>query len=85
MNEQKLKKLQSRKENLEEKYYEACQKEHERINNMGWGYGMRNAKINFSTRKSDELREKIEKCNKEIQECINEMQSHSISTILTNV
>lgn len=58
--EQKLKKLIERKIQLEEKYYDACESEHQRINNMGWGYGMRHSKINFSTRKSDNIKKKIE-------------------------
>jgi flagellar biosynthesis/type III secretory pathway protein FliH len=83
-NEQKIKKLSNRKEQLEEKYYYACKKEHERINNMGWGYGMRHSKINFSTRKSDSIRKKIEMCDMEIQQLKNEMQSQIISTIINH-
>lgn len=70
-NEQKIKKLSKRKEQLEDKYYKACEKEHERINNMGWGYGMKHSKINFSTRKSDSIRKKIEMCDMEIQQLKN--------------
>ena len=33
--------------------------ETERISRMGWGYGMRHSKLNFSTSKSDRIKERI--------------------------
>ena len=33
--------------------------ETERIARMGWGYGMRHSKLNFSTSKSDRITERI--------------------------
>lgn len=80
--EQKLKKLIESKIQLEEKYYDACESEHQRINNMGWGYGMRHSKINFSTRKSDNIKKKIEMHELEIQRLQNEMQSNMVSSIV---
>ena len=66
--EEKLKKLLKKKSDLEHRLYlEQC-RQHDRINSMGWGYGMRHAKINFSTTKEDRLLERIEKVNKQIVE-----------------
>ena len=66
--EDKLKKLREKKSDLEHRLYlEQC-RQHERINNMGWGYGMRHAKLNFSTTKEDRLLERIEKVDKQIAE-----------------
>lgn len=83
-NEQKIKKLIERKNQLEDKYYDACKKEHQRMNNMGWGYGMRHSKTNFSTRKSDNIKKKIEMYDLEIRQLKNEMQSQMISTIINH-
>lgn len=64
----KLQKLLEKKSDLEHKLYlEQC-RQHECINNMGWGYGMRHAKINFSTAKEDRLLERIDKIDKQIAE-----------------
>ena len=66
--EERLKKLLEKKSDLEHRLYlEQC-RQHERINNMGWGYGMRHAKLNFSTTKEDRLQERIEKIDKQIAE-----------------
>lgn len=66
--EEKLQKLKEKKSDLEHKLYlEQC-RQHERINNMGWGYGMRHSKLNFSTTKEDRLLERIEKVEKQIAE-----------------
>ena len=46
----------------------------ERAYIAGWDAGV-------EWHKEQELQEKIEKCNEKIRECVNEMQSHSISTI----
>lgn len=82
--EQKLKKLIERKMQLEEKYYDACEKEHQRINNMGWGYGMRHSKINFSTHKSDNIKKRIEMYDLEIRQLQNEMQANMVSSIVNH-
>jgi hypothetical protein len=66
--EERLKKLQEKKSDLEHRLYlEQC-RQHERINNMGWGYGMRHAKLNFSTTKEDRILQRIEKVEKQIEE-----------------
>lgn len=66
--EERLKKLQEKKSDLEHRLYlEQC-RQHERINNMGWGYGMRHAKLNFSTTKEDRILQRIEKVKKQIEE-----------------
>ena len=66
--EEKLKKLLEKKSDLEHRLYlEQC-RQHERINNMGWGYGMRHAKLNFSTTKEDRILQRIEKVEKQIEE-----------------
>ena len=64
--EQKINKLLAKKSDLEDRLFNEQCRQHERINNMGFGYGMRNSKIGFSTRKEDNLRERIEKINKQI-------------------
>lgn len=66
--EDKIQKLLEKKSDLEHKLYEEQCRQHERINNMGWGYGMRHAKLNFSTTKEDRLQERIEKIDKQIAE-----------------
>lgn len=43
----------------EERLYEARKAENDRISRMGWGYGMRHSKINFSTSKSDRIAKRI--------------------------
>ena len=66
--EERLKKLQEKKSDLEHRLYlEQC-RQHERINNMGWGHGMRHAKLNFSTTKEDRILQRIEKVEKQIEE-----------------
>ncbi len=66
--EDKIQKLLEKKSDLEHKLYEEQVRQHQRINNMGWGYGMRHAKLNFSTTKEDRLQERIEKIDKQIAE-----------------
>lgn len=65
--EKKLQKLIEKKGELEEKLHQETIREHQRINNMGWGYGMRHSKIGFSTTKSDRLRERIKKIDQHIK------------------
>ena len=45
---------------LESKIYQSKLKDHERINNLGWGYGMRCVKMPKFTR-TDNLIERLEK------------------------
>lgn len=65
---ERLQKLLEKKSDLEHKLYEEQVRQHQRINNMGWGYGMRHAKLNFSTTKEDRLQARIEKIDKQIAE-----------------
>lgn len=65
---ERLQKLLEKKSDLEHKLYEEQVRQHQRINNMGWGYGMRHAKFNFSTTKEDRLQARIEKIDKQIAE-----------------
>lgn len=61
-----LKYLESRAESIkasiskaEDRLIDANRAETERIGRMGWGYGMRHSKLNFSTSKSDRIKERI--------------------------
>lgn len=61
-----LKYLESRVESIkisiskaEDRLVDANRAETERIGRMGWGYGMRHSKLNFSTSKSDRIKERI--------------------------
>ena len=65
--EKKLQKLIEKKGELEEKLHQETIREHQCINNLGWGYGMRHSKIGFSTTKSDRLRERIKKIDQQIK------------------
>ncbi|MGL4805096.1 MAG: hypothetical protein ACRC26_01980 [Bacteroidales bacterium] len=52
--------LQKKLTRLEVRLFEAERKETERVNLIPWGAGMRWSKISISTRKSDEIKQKIE-------------------------
>ena len=43
----------------EDRLFDANRAETERIARMGWGHGMRHSKLNFSTSKSDRIKERI--------------------------
>lgn len=43
----------------EDRLHDANRAETERVSRMGWGYGMRHSKLNFSTSKSDRISERI--------------------------
>lgn len=43
----------------EDRLFDANRVETERVARMGWGYGMRHSKLNFSTSKSDRIKERI--------------------------
>jgi hypothetical protein len=45
--------------NAEDRLFDANRAETERISRMGWGYGMRHSKLNFSTSQSDRIKERI--------------------------
>ena len=62
----RIESLRKRKRIAENRLHEAHLAENKRIDNMGFGYGMRHSKINFSTSKSDRLAERIEFLNLEI-------------------
>lgn len=64
----KLNKLKDKLSKLNDRLYEAQLREHKRIENMGWGYGMRVSKINFSTSKSDKIKDQIKSVIDEIGE-----------------
>nr|WP_288892886.1 hypothetical protein [uncultured Alistipes sp.] len=64
--ENTLKYLESRAESIktsiskaEDRLIDANRAETERYARMGWGYGMRHSKLNFSTSKSDRIKERI--------------------------
>lgn len=66
----KLDRLKTKRQTLEDRLYEAARKETERFSRIGWGTGMRCSKINFSTRRSDSLRERIKEVDRQIAELI---------------
>jgi hypothetical protein len=43
----------------EDRLIDANRSETERVARMGWGYGMRHSKLNFSSSKSDRIKERI--------------------------
>ena len=59
-------KLLNKRNQLEDKLFDAKIKENERWNRLGWGSGMRLSKINVSTRKSDSIKEKMEEIDKQL-------------------
>ena len=73
--ETKLEKLRQKLNELEHKLYEAKMEENKKLGNRGFGYAMRHSKINFSTRKSDRIKERIERLNQQIKEIDNESKS----------
>ncbi len=66
--EVKLAKLHERLDALKSKLYEAECEENRKINNMGWGHAMRHVKCTISTTKSDRIKDRIEKCEAQINE-----------------
>lgn len=58
--EKEKEKLQKKLTRLEVRLFDAEKKETERVNRIPWGAGMRWSKISVSTRKSDEIKQKIE-------------------------
>lgn len=63
----KIEKLKNKLSELETKLYIAQCEENRKLNNMGFGYGMRHSKINVSTTKSDKIKERIKKVKDEIK------------------
>lgn len=66
--EDKLQKLYSERERLKERLDIEMNREIDIINRQGWGYGMRHTKIGVSTSKSDRIRNRIEKIEKQIRQ-----------------
>ena len=66
-------------EKLNEKLYEAERRETELIARRGWGYGMRHSKIGFSTRVSDNLKARIERCSSEIEVLVHKLVNEVLS------
>lgn len=67
----KLAKLKDKLTTLEYKLFNAKCEEHDKLNRMGWGHGMRCTKCSISTRKSDRIKERIEICKQQIAELTN--------------
>jgi hypothetical protein len=69
----KLEKLKEKKRNLESKWFEACEEEHRKMNNLGWGCNMRGYKRSMSLNlsKSDKIKERIKVVEQQIQELNN--------------
>lgn len=66
--ELKLDRLRTKRRELEDKLMEAERQEAGRFSRIPWGAGMRWSKISVSTRRSDSLRERIAKVDKQITE-----------------
>jgi hypothetical protein len=66
--EDRIKKLEDKKSDLESKLFEAKLKTNEKWNNIGWGSGMRRSKLNVSTSREDSLKERIKVIEEEIYE-----------------
>ena len=64
----KIESLKIRLDRLNDRLFEAKIKENERVKNMGWGYGMRHSKIGFSTRTTDNIKEKIKEVTEQIKQ-----------------
>lgn len=66
--DKKLKALEIKKEKLKERWQTAKEKSNAVFSNLGFGAGMRRSKINVSTTKEDDIRDKIKQVDEEIQE-----------------
>ena len=66
--EDRIKKLEDKKSDLESKLFEAKLKTNEKWNNIGFGSGMRRSKLNLSTSREDSLKERIKVIEEEIYE-----------------
>lgn len=62
----KIESLEKQKQKLTERWDKAREKSSAVWNNVGFGAGMRKSKINISTTKEDEIRDKIKEIDKEI-------------------
>lgn len=69
--ETKLDKLKRKLFDLESKLYYEQNRQHEMLNNRGFGYGMRYSKVGFSTRREDSLKERIEEVKEQIKQLSN--------------
>lgn len=63
----KKKKLQEKLSKLNDRLYQVKLDENQKINNMGWGTGMRCTKVSISFRRSDALKEKIEEVTNQLE------------------
>lgn len=63
----KIETIQRQIERCEASLAKAVENEIRVLNNRGWGYGMRHAKIGFSTRKSDKLKSRLENLKQELR------------------
>lgn len=64
----KLDKLKRKLFDLETKLYFEQDRQHQMLNNRGWGYGMTHSKIGFSTRREDSIKERIANIKQQIKE-----------------
>lgn len=63
----KIETIQRQIERCEASLAKAVENEIRVLNNRGWGYGMRHAKIGFSTVKSDRLKARLINLKDELQ------------------
>lgn len=54
-----IEKLIIRKQSLMDRLHKATLREHQVLSNRGWGYAMRNVKIGFSTRVTDNIKQQL--------------------------
>lgn len=62
----KIETIQRQIERCEASLAKAEENERRVLSNQGWGYGMRHAKICFSTAKSDRLKARLESLKEEL-------------------
>lgn len=66
-----LDKLKRKLSEFESKLYEERCRQNTKLNNRGFGYGMKHSKIGFSTRREDSIKERIEKVKEQIKQLSN--------------
>lgn len=64
--DQKIEKLKQKKSDLESKHFDARVESNRKFNNIGFGTGMRHSKIRFSTSKEDNIKNRIDNIQKDI-------------------
>ena len=80
--EDRLAKLEKKKSDLESKLFDAKQKSHEVMNNIGFGAGMRRSKVSFSTSREDSLKDRIKEVEKQIDDAKKELMPKKPKYIL---